>query len=314
MTTSGSVDYELDAEGLITKAFQKLGIRAAETPLEAFEIQDGLSDLNLMLKSWQMDGMHLWTRQEGIVFLDVGKADYLLGASGDEATLLDDFIGTTATAAHVTSDTVITVSDSTGMAAADFVGIKLDDGTRHWTTIVSVDSSEQITITTGLASASASASTVFTYTTIIQRPLRITSSRRKTYGDDNEVPIDSWSREEYFNQVNKNSEGTVIATYYSPLLVNGRFYVWQTASSANDYIRISFERTIEDVDASTDTLDIPVEWHETVIYNLAARLVDSYTVPSQKQQQIIGKARYFMDMSLGWDQELESIDIQPDFR
>lgn len=313
MTTSNSVDFELTALQLITKSFQKLGVRAAETPLESFEIQDGLDDLNLMLKSWQQQGLHLWLEEEGIIFLDVGKESYLLGPSGDEATQIDDFVATTTSADEAADQTIIDVTSSTGMLAADKVGIRLDDGTRHWTTIFSVDNSTQITLATKLPSVAASGSTVFTFTNLIQRPLRISSSRRKTHGADNEIEVYSWSRNEYFNQVNKASTGTVVNAYYQPKLTNGRYYVWQTAASANDYVRISFERPIEDVDLKTETLDIPVEWYETIIYSLAARLTDAYRVSPQKKNEIMTIASNLLEDSIGWDKEVESINIQPDF-
>lgn len=312
MTTSSIVVLELTGLQLITKAFQKLGIRAAETPLEPFELQDGVDDLNLMLKSWQQQGLHLWLEQEGIIFLDVGKESYLLGPSGDKATSIDDFTATNTTAAYVANDTVLAVTSSTGMIAGDNVGVKLDDGSRFWTTIFSVNTA-QITLTAALPSASASNSTIFTYTDIIQRPLRISSSRRKTHGADNEIEVYSWSRNEYFNQVNKGGTGTVVNAYYSPLLTNGRYYVWQTASSVNDYVRVTFERPIEVVTDVSQTLDIPSEWFETIIYNLAVRLMDSYTVPPQKQQFITSAADQLLENSLGWDEEIESVNIMPEF-
>lgn len=312
MATSNSVDFELNALQLITKSFQKLGVRAAETPLEPFEIQDGLDDLNLMLKSWQQQGMHLWLEEEGIIFLQVGKESYLLGPSGDEATTIDDFIATTTTADYSANATVLALASSMGMVAGDKVGLRLDDGSRFWTTIFSVNTA-QITLVDKLTSASASGSTVFTFTNLIQRPLRISSSRRKTHGADNEIEVYSWSRNEYFNQVNKSSTGTVVNAYYQPKLTNGRYYVWQTAASVNDYVRVSFERPIQDVDLTTDTLDIPVEWYETIIYSLAARLTDAYRVSSQKKMEIITIADSLLDNSLAWDGEMESINIQPDF-
>ena len=312
MTTSNSVDFELNALQLITKSFQKLGVRAAETPLESFEIQDGLDDLNLMLKSWQQQGLHLWLEEEGVIFLDVGKESYLLGPSGDEATTIDDFVATTTTADEAANQTVIGLTSSAGMLANDKVGIRLDDGSRHWTTIFSVNTG-QITLSDKLPSAAASGATVFTFTNLIQRPLRISSSRRKTHGADNEIEVYSWSRNEYFNQVNKASTGTVVNAYYQPKLTNGRYYVWQTAANSNDYIRVSFERPIEDVDLSTETLDIPVEWYETIIYSLAARLTDAYRVSSQKKSEIMTIAGNLLEDSIGWDKEVESINIQPDF-
>ena len=313
MTTSASYNYELTAAQMISESFKLLGVRTAETPLEDFEIQDGLTALNLMLKTWEMQGMHLWTREEAILFLDKGKAKYFVGSLGDESCNLADFVGTTTTAAHVATDTVIAVTDSTGMTAADEVGILQDDGTRHWTTIVSVDSSIQITITTGLVSGAASGATVFTYTSKIQRPTRVSSIRRVTYGTDSEIKVDMIAREQYFDQVNKETQGTVVQAYYTSFRASGLLYIWNTSDSANKYLRLSYERPIQDVDLVSETLDIPQEWQETVIYNLAARLTNSYTVPPQKRQDIISAAAHFLEQALGYDEEIASIFIQPDF-
>tara|TARA_R110000822_G_scaffold66315_2_gene162038 strand:- start:25 stop:969 length:945 start_codon:yes stop_codon:yes gene_type:complete len=313
MTTSGTTTFSMTANQIVTKAFSKIGVKIAEQDLQAHEYQDGQDALNLMVKSWGAQGLHLWAKDEGIAFLDVGKTDYLLGATGDEACQLDDFISTTTTTDQTTSDTVIPVSSSTGMVVGDYIGIELADKTRHWTTIATVDSGVQVTITTGIASASVLGSTVFTFTTLVQRPNRILSFRRKTFGDNNEVPVTSWSRNQYFNQVNKVSQGTVVNCYYSPQLTNGRLYVWQTASSVNDFVRFTFERPLEAITSGTETLDFPEEWQEAIIYNLAARLTDEYDTPPIKMQSINGKAIQFLDDLLGWDEEMESLNLQPDF-
>lgn len=313
MATSGSIDFSVTALDIINQAFSKIGVKAAEQALTAQETQDGLDSLNLMVKAWQGQGLHLWTRQEGVLFLDVGKTDYLIGPSGDEATNLDDFVGTTTTTAESALATVIEVTSTTGMTAADNVGIQLDDATRHWTTIVSVDSSTQITITTGIPSAAASNNTVFTFTNLIERPLRVTSFRRKTFNEDNEIQVESWSRNEYFNQVNKTSQGTVVNAYYSPLLTNGRMYVWQTASSVNDFVRFSFERNIEDFDVTTNNPDFPIEWAETLIWNLGGRLGIDYNAPPQKLQLIASTAAGMLENLLGFDEEFQSLNLQPDF-
>lgn len=313
MTTSGSTDFTMTAIQVINKAFGKIGLKVAEQALEPEEFQDGLDALNLMIKSWGAQGLHLWTKDEGIVFLDAGKTDYLLGASGDEACQFDDFISTTTTADQSTSDTVIPVIDTTGMVAGDKIGIQLDKNVRHWTTIATVDSSVQVTIDVGLASGSTTGNTVFTFTKLIQRPKRILSFRRKTFATDNEIPVITWSRDQYFNQVNKISQGTVVNCYYSPQLTDGRLYVWQTASSVNDFIRFTFERPLEDILIGDNTLDFPVEWLEAIIYNLAARLADDYDAPPFKVQSVTAKAVQFLDDLLGWDEEMTELNLQPDF-
>ena len=48
MTTSADI---------ISGALKHLGIRAAESPLTAAEVQDGLEDLNDMGAEWEEDGL-----------------------------------------------------------------------------------------------------------------------------------------------------------------------------------------------------------------------------------------------------------------
>jgi len=313
VATSGSVDFTLTAEKVIEKSFSKIGVKVAEQSLQASEIQDGLDELNVMLKAWQGQGLHLWSKREGVIFLDKGKTDYLLGATGDEATDLDDFVGTTTDAATIATDVLIPVTSTTGMATSDTVGVELDDGTRHWSTISSIDPGVSVTIASGLASAAASGNSVFTFTSLIKRPLRVIGARRKTFAEDSEIEVTQFSRFDYFNQPNKESQGSVVKYYYSPQLDNGRFYVWQTASSINDFVRITYERPIEDIDDKTDNLDMPVEWLQAIIYNLAARLADDYDAPVSKVQSVTVKAAVFLDEIKGWDEEPSSINFQPDF-
>lgn len=314
MATSGTVDYSLTAGDVVEQAFSKIGVKEAEQPLQAAELKDGLNSLNLFQKFMQAKGLHLWTREEGVLFLDKGKTDYLVGPSGDKATTLDDFVGTTTTAAESTSSTVIGVASSAGMAVSDNVGIELTNGSRYWTTIASIGSATEITIANGITSAATLGASVFTFTNLVERPLRVTSFRRKTFNDDNEIYIEPLSRDEYFNQTNKLSQGTVVNAYYSPLLTNGRIYVWQTANSVNNLVRFSFQRSVQDIDNKTNTLDMPVEWLEPIIYNVAARLIDDYNVPTEKGDRIILKAQAMLEDVLGSDQEYESICLSPRFR
>ncbi|MEE8379275.1 MAG: hypothetical protein V3R49_02750 [Gammaproteobacteria bacterium] len=313
MATSGLTVFTLTALEVVNKAFGKIGVKVAEQELTADEYQDGQDSLNLMIKSWGAQGLHLWSKEEGLLFLDAGKTDYLLGATGDKACQFDDFIGTTSAADNIATDVIIQVASTDGMAIADRAGIELDDNTRFWSTILTVDSATQITITTQLPSPAASGATVFTFTDLVARPNRILSYRRNAFGNDNEIPVITWSRQSYFDQVNKQSQGTIVNAYYSPQLDNGRVWVWQTASSVNDLIRFTFERPLEDITDGDQTLDFPAEWLEAIIYNLAARLVDDYDAPIQKAEKIAIKAVSFLDDLLGWDEEMTSLNLQPDF-
>ena len=97
-------------------------------------------------------------------YQSVWEARPLFG--GDNAVRADgtiNFIGpvaTTLTAATNAGGTVLTVTSSTGMTAADDVRVTLRDGEMHPGTISTVDSSTQITLTKGLSGTATAGGTV----------------------------------------------------------------------------------------------------------------------------------------------------------
>lgn len=313
MATSGSVTFSMTAKEVIESAFSKIGVKVAEQELEAFEFEDGKRYLNITLKVMASLGLHLWTKTEGVLFLDKSKAKYLLGPNGDKACGLNDFYSTTTASAYTAGATSIDVVSTANFVAADNIGIKLSNGDRFWTTIQSITDGDTLVINNGLPSNVDSGASVFVFTNLIQRPLRILSYRRKTFNQDNEIQVLSWSRDEYFNQVNKLSQGTVVNAYYSPQLNNGELYVWQTVSDVDNYLRFTYERQIEDITQGIDDIDMPVEWMDALIYGLAARLVDDYDTPLAKADRIVAKAASLLEEVQGWDQEQESLNIQPDY-
>ena len=288
--------------------------RASEIQLTSNEISDGLADLNRMVKHWQTK-FHLWKRKEGVLFLRTGISEYSIGGtSPDKACLLSDFVNTTISTAAVTGATTLVVASTTGMTAADKIGIQLDDGTRQWTTIVSVNSATGLTITAALTDDVAVGNTVFTYTTDVERPLQIESMRRRLITNNTEVELKHWSRQEYFAQSNKNSEGTPTSYFYAPRLSEGLVYVWQTASSVNQVLYFTFNATIEDFDTSSNNPDFPQEWLDPLVYNLAARIGYQYQTPLPKMQLIKMEAQQMLDDALGFDQEETSLNIYPSYR
>ena len=170
---------------IVNGALRLIGQIDANQTTASPEMQDGLEALNFMVKSWQSQGLHLWTKTEGILFLDVGKTDYFLGPGGDEATNIDDFVETTLSANALIAATTLTLTSTVGMLIGDFIGIQLDNGSRQWTKIQAVNSAtKQVTITVALTGAAASTNTVFTFTNLIPRPTRLLQARRFTVGNN----------------------------------------------------------------------------------------------------------------------------------
>ncbi len=313
MALSGSVDFNMTAQQLIENAYSKIGVKKLEQPLIAAEIQDGLDVLNMMVKTFQAQGLHLWSMVEGVAFLDVGIASYKLGPTGANACALDDFVPTELSADVNSGDTVLTLDDTTGMLAGDYIGIEISNNVRQWALIDSVDSLTQVTIDTPLTGDASSGNSVFTYTTKIDRPMRILSFRRNIFGTDDELEMYAWPRNKYFNQTNKNSQGTPINAYYSPQLTDGIVYIWQTASSVNQLLRFTYEKPLDDIDLETNNLPFPVEWLEPISDNLAARLGVIYQgqIPANTLSMIQQIADRSLKNILEWDEEMESLNMYP---
>lgn len=313
MATSGSTNHSITRDNIIYDALWLIGaLGESETPSTA-TLTFTSRVLNNMIKAWQAEGLNLWTRTEATIFLTVDDGSYNLNSSsGAHAANNSNVVETTLSAAHGAT-TTLTVTSSTGMTAADKILIELDDDTLHSTTIVSVDSSTQVTITSALASAAASANNVYTYTTKMDRPLDILSIR---YRDDNSIDraLQRLSHEEYFNLADKTVSSVPTSYYYDPQLSTGVVYIWPVPSTVDGRLKITYTRTLEDFDASTNNPDFPIEWAEALVYNLAMRIASAYG-KEQKIIQVIGPmAQTFKQELLNWDNEKSSLFLVPDDR
>jgi hypothetical protein len=82
MTVSGTAAFSMTVEQIVTEARGLLGVQAAEEPLQAFELAQGIRALNMMLKAWQADGVQTWTFTEGAFPLVLGQQGYAIGSGG----------------------------------------------------------------------------------------------------------------------------------------------------------------------------------------------------------------------------------------
>lgn len=319
MATSGSFDFLLDRDQIVIDALKKIGaIEAGEAPA-AEEISDGARQLNTMVKAWHAKGLHLWKLREGVLFLEKGKNTYTLGLeSPDHATEETDAVKTALSVAGAATDTTIEVESIAGIAANDEIGVVLDDGTFHWTTVSGAPAGSTVTLAVALPSAAAAGKKVHSYTADLVRPLRVIESRRRDETADQDIPIIMFSRQEYFDTPNKSTESLTTEVYYDPqtTLINGarhgRIHLWPTPTDIDSTLRFTCALPIEDFDTATDSPDLPVEWSDALVFNLAVRLCPEYGVPTQDRVWLKTEAAEFLDDVMMWDTEPESIYFAPD--
>ena len=313
MATSGTATFSRNRDQIIKGALRKVGaIEAGETP-DSGTVDDAAEALNAMVKHWQGTGIHIWTMAEGTLFLQLDQTQYSLGSTGtDHAT--ETVVQTTTTAAAVSGATTITVDSITGISSGDNIGVQVDDGTLHWTTVNGAPAGSTVTLTTGIDDDAASGSLVFVYTTKLVRPLKILSARLYDYTSGIDTPLDEEDRIGYREQPNKTSEGTPTTFFYDRrggANSLGRLHVWPEPDSVENAIKFTFARPIQDFSAASDDPDLPQEWIDAIIYNLALRLTDEYDVPDSKYVRIEKMAERLLNEMQWHEQELVSVTFAP---
>lgn len=312
MPTSGSIDFSINRGDIIQDALEMLGEIGGGETVSGDRTVACSRKLNLMVKAWMAQGAKLWAMRQATLFLADGTSSYSLGPTGTHCT--DTYVQTTLSTAEATGSTSLGLTSATGMSASDNIGIVLDSGAIHWTTISGAPGSTT-TIATGLASAAAAGNVVFAYTSKIGRPQRIDQDSaywRSSAGAD--TPIKIVSRSEYAQLSNKASEGKPVEAFYDPQLTNGVLYVWPTPDSASDVLRFWYERVLEDFDSAANTPDFAIEWGDALIYGLADRLGPSSGLNLQRQAYFKSEAAEKLAIAMAYDRENVSTFFQPDLR
>jgi hypothetical protein len=312
MTTSNSSDFALTRDQIIQAAALETGDIAEGETLGATTVATYSLRLNSWVKSLMANGAKLWAMKQATLFLSAETRQYALGATGTHCA--NDYVQTTLSTDEATASVSLGLTAFAGMSASDNIGIVLDDGSIHWTTISGAPGATT-TIASGLPSAAAAGNSVFTYTTKINRPQRIDGEAmywRSPAGQD--TPVKLISRAEYAQLSNKGSSGKIVQAYYDPQLINGQLYLWPAPDSASDILRFWYERILEDFDTGSNTPDFAIEWGEALILGLALRMAPSAGMSLSERQDLERRASVALAQCEGYNRENVSTFFQPDLR
>jgi hypothetical protein len=312
MTTSGSSNYNNTRNEIIESSLRKMGILAEGETATAGQIANAAGDLERLIKSWQTKGVKLWAYQELTLFLNTTSEFYRLGSTGDHCALTEDVIETTLSVAAASGVSSVTLTNAAGIVSGDYIGIAQDNNTIHWTTVNGAPSGNVVTLTAATTNAAALAKPVYSYTTRASRPLQVYDARARL-DSQNETPCRVLSRSDYFNLSNKRSSGTPNQFYYNPTLEQGRLYVYPIADQVTKQLRLTAYRSLEDFDSANNTPDLPQEWIQALIWNLASEIALEYGVDPDTRTFIQAKADYWYIQVSEFDQEEAELVICPDF-
>lgn len=314
MTTSGSVDFSVSRDNLITEACQAISVVEEGGTANANQLSDGARLLNMLVKNWVKYGLQLWAQEEIIVFPIKDQKQYTLGSGGSRSVLVGGEVLTQLNGDHASAATSLTVDSTTSMATSDIIGVQTTAGGIHWTTISTIPSSTTLTIASGLSGAAADNKRVYTYTTAwAQRPLRVISARTVNE-DDTSIPVIVTSRQEYEYLSDQTTTGRPNQVFYDPQLGSGLLNIWPIYDDANtnQLLYLTVHRVFEDFDATGDTPDFPQEWYLPLMLNLALLLTPKYGCPELKFRELQILAKDALDSTLDWDTEQVSLFLSPD--
>jgi hypothetical protein len=303
-----SAVYSKTAGDLIREGLRDSSITSSLIAVTAEDFADGLSKFNDILVNLQNLGINLWREQDAVMPLNPNQTVYDLGTSG--AHCFSDYELKSTTAAAIAGATTINLAVS-GITAGDYIGIKMDDGNRHWSTVSTIGASSVVIAGTGLTYASASGSEVYTYTTKIDRPLRVSSLRYLSTNTADESEVESCSRETYLKTPNKTSVAQVSQWYYSPLLGSGKLYLWGVASSCSELVKFSYLKPQYVIESQVESILVPVEWYPALKWQLASDLAVARGVAAERIVAIEAKAQKYMTDARDFDEEQEAMGIAP---
>ena len=308
---AATYDFSMTRDGLIKSALRVLGFIKPGTEPPTVIVTDVAEALNMMMKTWQVEGIGLWLNKTATLYLAYNTASFTLGPSGTHAS--ETVVETTLSADAEEAATTVTLTSVTGVASTYYIGIELDDGTRQWTTVSGAPSGYVVTLAAELTGAATSGNTVYVYQTKIQRPILISNAMLRD-ASGNDRPLNIISRQEYLALSDKDSIGTPVSIYYDPQVTNGVLYVWPTNDDVDKRIVFNFRKPLADFDAATDVPDLPVEWMEAIKYNLALRIAPEYMddIAEDRMKYIVDLAARTKNTAMSYDAEMTSLFFQPD--
>ncbi len=304
--------------GVYTKTFGEVcrdalrdaGIVAVERPITSNHFTLAQSKANDVLAAWQGMNIHLWSETEALLPLVANQNQYTLGPNGDHC--FTDYVYATASSAISSGSVVIPCSTTSGMTIGDNIGIKLSTNVRQWATISSISAGVSVTIGTPLSASVESGASIYTYTTKIDRPVRVLQARGapNQTGDEKELRMET--RDSYYRIVNKTETSSDINSwYYSPQLTNGKLSIWQSPSNCDQVIRFTFVKPQYVNQDQTENVLIPAEWLLAFKWAVAEQLGATYNIDPVRLAKIEALAVKHLNTALSNDEEYDSFNFQP---
>jgi len=293
MSTSGSWDFSLTAAQIMQAAAEDLGVLRPGQTMPTAMSASMLRRLNMLAKQWQggadgMGGVKVHTRQRVTLFLAKGQQTYLIGPAATDARATTQYGRTTISANEAASQTTLSITATTDtttypgttitMTNADIIGIQLDSGAIHWSTISGTPAGT-VTINDALASTATSGNYVWWFTSRAQRFPVIESAvlRNVSLGD---VPLIVYNEVSEYEMgvADKYGDGQPSCILIEPLRLNTRVTLNRQPTDVTSQIILTVQYPSEDYDATTNDIAYPQEWLRPLAWELSHEVAPAFSV------------------------------------
>jgi hypothetical protein len=297
----------MDTAKVVDHAFRRCGLVPTQQTPETVAISK--DNLYLLLLNLANRGLNLWCVDSPLVGLTNAQANYVLPAG--TIHLLNVVYQKPSRASG--ADTIAAASFTTDLAAPTAVrryGFKPSVGvTAQFTVEYSTDGVNWTTAQT-LTSATWSANQWYWYNldpVVTARYFRIISTTPFTLTEFYlassvaETPMTQFNRDEYANQTTKTQTGSPCTNYYFQKTIAPSVTLWPVPNNDYDHLLVFRHRQIQDIGTLTQQIELPQQWLEPIIWQLALRLC--YELPEVqdgRRAEVTQQAeRYLMDGELG---------------
>jgi len=325
VATSGSWNFSATAGDVIRSAYEDLGVVPPGGAISSALSTMALQRLNFLAKQWQGNsdlapGLKVWTRQRIALFLEYGQQEYLVGPASTDSRCATTWGHTTLDADEAGSQTTISVAATTDsttnprssvtMTANDIIGIQLNDGTMHWSTVSSIVAGDTVDIGSGLASAASSGNHVYWFTSRAQRFPMLESVLLRDASNNTDQPLDVLRTTEEYDQgiPDKYSDGNPTCVFVEPLRLNTRILLDTQPNDLSYFLLMTVLYPAEDYDATTDDIAFPQEWYAALSWELAFRMSPAFGRWTQEMQLNRQNA---LVMARSVNPEVSSLYFQP---
>ena len=236
MATSGSVDFNLDMAEVTEEAFERCGLEFRT----GYDSATSRRSLNFLFADWANRGLNLWTIEK-----------------------ITQTVAQLSTSSAITTYPIGTITMTVGASGSFSLGETITGGTSSVTADIITKPSATIT-----GSSSAATTTVSADPSLTDVQATVSVLEAVVQRDSQDISITRISRQEYLSIPTKTTQGRP-TQFYVNRQITPTITLWPAPENSTDAIIYYRVKRIQDVDAATNTADIPFRFLPCLVAGLA---------------------------------------------